>query len=99
MKILACAVTNRSADILKPHVMSLLAQELPKKTALDLAYISDNLSEEAEKVLETAGARVSTCLEKPPTAHYAVTETTHEWTLDVFGWLAREKQRLLELAR
>src|SRR5690606_15340026 len=91
-------VTNKSAEVLRPHIESILAQDLPKRVTLDLAYIADGLDAEAEKVLSDAGARVSEALPKPEAATYAVTEVTHEWSLASFGWLAREKQRLLDLA-
>lgn len=99
MRILVASVTNRTKDVLEPHIRSVLAQDLPKNTSIHLAYISDNLAEDAEKVLHDAGAEVAAALEKPGDASYEVAEETHHWSLPTFGWLAREKQRLLEHAK
>lgn len=98
MRILLASVTNRDVDVLTPHLASVKALRLPPDVTLDLAYISDDLSEDAERLLVDAGARIAAALPKPDDATYAVTEDTHEWAMPTFGWLAREKQRLLDLA-
>lgn len=98
MRILIASVTNASAEVLREHVASVRALELPPRVTTSLAYISDGLSDEALAVLEDAGADVADALPKPEDATHAVTEVTHEWALPTFGWLAREKQRLLDLA-
>ena len=99
MRILVASVTNKGPEILGPHIRSVLAQDLPPRVKVDLAYISDGLSEEALDILSEAGASVADALPKPDDATYAVTEETHEWNLPTFGWLAREKQRLLDHAK
>ena len=99
MRILVASVSNAPEDVLRPHVESVLAQDLPPRTVIDLAYISDGLSSEAEKVLVDAGARISEALPKTPETTYAVSEETHHWSPPTFAWLAYEKQRLLALAK
>ena len=99
MRILVASVTNREADVLAPHVASILAQALPKNTTIELAYVSDNLAPGALQILHDAGASVADALPREAPSGYSVSETTHEWGLSDFEWLAREKQRLLEHAR
>jgi hypothetical protein len=98
VRILVASVTNKPVEILQPHLASVLAQELPSRVKMDLAYIVDGVTPEAEALLVEAGARVAEALPKPSDATYNVTEETHEWSEPSFGWLAREKQRLLDLA-
>ena len=98
MKILAASVTNRDADVIAPHIASIRALELPANVTVDLAYISDNASSESLALLRDAGARIAEAYPKVAGEAYGVTEVTHEWNVPTFAWLAREKQRLLELA-
>lgn len=98
MRILIASVTNRDASILTPHIESIKRLRTPKGVTFDLAYISDGLSDDNARILLDAGARVSEALPKPPEAIHDVGETTTEWSIPTFGWLAREKQRLLDLA-
>jgi len=98
MRILIASVTNAPTDVLRAHLESVQALELPPRVKTSLAYISDGLSEEALDLLEEAGAEIAYALEKPEDATYARGEITHEWTIPTFEWLAREKQRLLEYA-
>lgn len=98
MKILVASVTNRSAEVLGPHIASVKALEIPKDVEVSLAYVSDGLDSESKRVLLEAGAEVLTASPKPSDASYAVTETSHEWNVPTFQWLAYEKQRLLDLA-
>ena len=99
MRVLAAIVTNRTLDVLEPHVRSLLAQDLPRNVTLDLAYIVDGCEEDCIKLLNDAGAEVSEALPKESGETYRVTEETHLWGLPTFAWLAREKQRLLDYAK
>ena len=98
MKILVASVTNRGAEVLGPHIDSIRGLELPKDVEVSLAYVSDGLDSTAKRVLLEAGAEVLPASPKPSDAAYAVTETSHEWNVPTFQWLAREKQRLLDLA-
>lgn len=98
MRILLASVTNRDLSVLTPHLESVKNLRLPPKTTMELAYISDGLGAEETTLLLDAGARVAAALPKPPNATYAVREERHDWSLPTFGWLAREKQRLLDLA-
>lgn len=99
MRILLASVTNAPADILRAHLDSVKTLRLPPRVTLDLAYTSDGLDDERLALLEEAGAGVDSALPKPDDARYARTENSHEWALPTFGWLAREKQRLLDHAR
>ena len=98
MKVLVASVTNRGPEIIAPHIASIKALEVPPKTEISLAYISDGAPNESLMLLEAAGARVALAQPKPPDASYAVTEVTHHWSLGSFAFLAREKQRLMDLA-
>jgi len=98
MKILVASVTNRSPEVIKPHIDSILGLEAPPETELSLAYISDSAPPETERLLAAAGARVAAASPKPADALYEVSEETHAWNLSTFAWLAAEKQRLLDLA-
>ena len=98
MKILISSVTNRDIDILAPHLERIKKLVLPSKTTVDLAYINDASPEAALKLLHDAGARVADAFPKTSGEAYGVTEKTHIWNLPTFAWLAREKQRLLDLA-
>ena len=98
VRVLAASVTNRAPDVLGPHLASLKALNLPRGVTLDFAYISDAAPPESERLLHEAGVRVATAYPKTSGEAYAITETTHEWNLPTFAWLAREKQRLLDLA-
>lgn len=99
MRILLASVTNAPPEILREHLNSVQNLSLPERVTLDLAYISDNLTPEALEMLSDAGASVADALPKPDDARYAVSEVGHDWALPTFGWLAREKQRLLDHAR
>lgn len=98
MKILVAAVSNASEEIFELHFNSVLAQEVSEGTTIEYAYISDGLSAASEQLVADAGGRVAGALEKPEGVAYEVSETTHAWGEPDFAWLAREKQRLLELA-
>jgi hypothetical protein len=99
MRILCASVSNAPIEILRPHLDSILAQDLPKRVTLALAYISDGLGPETEKMLHEAGARVAAASPKPANALYGVSEETHSWNTPTFDWLGAEKERLLELAK
>lgn len=98
MRILVASVTNRGSEVIAPHIASIRALDLPPRVEASYIYISDAAPPESVKLLTDAGATVFPALPKPADAGYAVTETTHEWNLATFAWLAREKQRLLDLA-
>lgn len=99
MKILLASLSNAPDEVFRLHFESVQAQKLPKGITLDYAYISDGLSEASESLVTDAGGQVAAALPKPDDASYSVTETTHEWSEPAFGWMAMEKQRLLELAK
>ena len=98
MKILAASVTNRGPEVLGPHLKRIQQLVLPRGVTLDLAYISDAAPPESEKLMHDAGVRVAAAYPKTSGEAYAVNETTHVWNLPTFVWLAREKQRLMDLA-
>ncbi len=98
MKILLASVTNRTKDVLGPHLGSIEALEVPEGVDLSLAYVSDGLGLPEIRLLERAGARVLGAAPKPAEAIYEAREETHVWNVPTFHWLAREKQRLLDLA-
>ena len=97
MRILISSVTNRDIDVLGPHLASVRALELPRGVTVDLAYISDNAPEASLAALRDAGARIAEAYPKTSGEAYAVNEETHVWNVPTFAWLAREKQRLLDL--
>lgn len=99
MRVLVASVTNRGPEVLKPHLDSVLAQELPPHVSVAYAYISDNAPQASLALLHAVpGMQVADATPKTPNATYAVTEETHLWNVETFAWLAREKQRLLDLA-
>ena len=96
-RVLAGAVTNAPPEILRAHLDTIRWQQV-NDVAVDLCYIADPaLPEESAEVLSSV-ARVLPAKPKPAEAEYAITSTTHHWTIPTFHWLAREKQRLLDLA-
>lgn len=99
MRVLIASVTNRAPDVLKPHLDSILALELPPRVSVAYAYISDAAPQASLELLHAVpGMDVADAAPKVSGEVYNVTETTHDWNVATFGWLAREKQRLLDYA-
>lgn len=99
MRVLVASVTRAEPAVLRAHLQTILWQQLPKSVSIDLLYITDPaLSDDAAMVLAAAGVRTMRASPKPQGAEYAVDSETHRWTIPTFHWLAREKQRLLDLA-
>lgn len=99
MNILIASITNTSPDILDAHLKTLKWQELPEGVEAEFFYFVDpEISGESVEVLRDHEIPFEYAEKKPQGARYEVTERTHEWTRGTFGWLAREKQKLLDRA-
>lgn len=96
-KILVGAVTRAAPNILEAHLRSIRWQRA--EAELELYYIADpELPQESHDLLREFDTRLLLASEKPEEALYEIDDTTHHWNQLTFGWLAKEKQRLLDLA-
>lgn len=96
MKILAGAVVRQQPVVLRAYLETLRAQVGDFK--LDFAFVDDCDDPDSKMMLMLAG-KVFQAGPKEHGSEYAVDETTHRWTLPLFAWLAKEKQRLIDYAR
>lgn len=98
-RILAGTIARQHPDVLAAHLRTMRWQDADVE--LDLVYIDDSEEQHAaENRDHFHGANVRR-LEpeaRPDGASYRVDETTHHWAVPTFHFLAREKQRLLDLA-
>ena len=97
LRILAGSCVRQHPDILKAHLACLKWQT--GKYDIDLAFVDDNDNAESSALLKDAAKYVLPADPKPQGAEYSVTSVTHNWTEPLFHWLAREKQKLLDLAK
>lgn len=94
MRILVASVTNKEPEILRPHLASITSQRLPKGVSVEYLYVVDPTS--TQGTLDTLRAHdVEVVAGDAKDAHYAVTEQTHEWSLEAFRWIGVQKQKLL----
>jgi GT2 family glycosyltransferase len=96
LKILVGSVTRQVPEVLKAHLETLKAQR--GDFTIDFAFVDDNENEESSTYLNLTG-KVFQAGPKQEGAEYSVSETTHHWTLPLFHWLGREKQRLIDYAK
>jgi hypothetical protein len=94
MKILAGACVRQSPDVLKAHLETLFWQRGDFK--LSYAFVDDNDDMDSKMMLP---GTVFPAEPKPQGAEYAVSSETHHWTEPTFGWLGRQKQRLIDYAK
>ena len=100
MKLLISSITRHPREILEAHLKTILWQDLPDNIEVEYFYLVDpDAPPETEEVLEEYGIPYDIAGPKPEGALYAVNETTHQWQIPTFHWLAREKQNLFEVAR
>jgi hypothetical protein len=97
IRILAGGCVRQTPEVLKAHIQTLLWQT--GKYKIDYAWVDDNDNPESSALLAEHAKYLLKADPKPEKAEYAVTNDTHHWTLPMFGWLGREKQKLLDLAK
>lgn len=98
MNILIASVAKQVDEIYLPHLKTLEWQDGDYVRRLHV--IADGLSWTARDALFKMGATVSDPpVPKPANARYGVSETTHEWSVETFHWLAALKQRILNYGR
>jgi hypothetical protein len=98
MRILAGSVCRQVPEVLAAHLSALKWQSL-KGVTVDLAFVCDNDDPASKQLLQDNAKFVLPAGAKPSDAVYGVTSETHQWSVPTFHWLAREKQRLLDLAK
>lgn len=100
MRVLAGAVCRQNADVLKAHLKTMQWQQL-RNVEVDFVYIDDSEGLEdasGSTILFDHECEVLQAGPRPQDATYEVAEGTHRWAVPTFYHLAREKQRLLDLA-
>lgn len=95
IRILAGTICKQVPEVLQAHLETMRWQRTDH-TKTDLVYVDDN-DDEASRDLLRRTARTLSAGERGA-AEYGVGEFTHGWNIAAFHRLAREKQRLLELA-
>jgi hypothetical protein len=96
IRVLAGTISRTHPDVLAAHLKTMLWQRVPG-AQIDLCYIDDNDDEASSELLRSEAARTIPAGERGD-AEYSVDEGTHRWNELAFHRLAREKQRLLDLA-
>lgn len=97
IRILAGTCVRTDPEVLAAHLQTMRWQHAPNAT-VDLVYIDDNDDAESSELLRSEATRTLPAGERDEAATYEVGERTHEWSIPAFYRLAREKQRLLDLA-
>lgn len=97
MKVLAASVTNKDESYLRPHLSSLLSQDLPEHVVVDYLYIADG--EQPLAVLDELEIPSALADPKDSSSQYAVSEEGHNWSKNTFYWLGAQKQKLLTYAQ
>lgn len=97
MKILAGTIVRQHPKVLAAHLETLAAQQLPADTTVDYAFIDDNDDSASSDLLRSFATRVIPAGPRD-SAEYAVDAVTHRWNVAAFHRMAREKQRLLDVA-
>lgn len=97
MRILAGSVCRQTPEVLDAHLKTLLWQK--GDFELDFFFVDDNDKAASSTMLRGVPRVTIVAAEpKPAAAKYAVNETTHDWNVPTFHWLARQKQRILDHA-
>ena len=98
MRVLCGSSVRERPTVLQAHLRALQAQVLPPDVEIDFAFVDDNTDPTSSALLEPF--RRLPCEPTDQAATYdGDSETTHEWNVPAFYRLARQKQRLCDLAR
>ena len=96
-KILIGSAVRQDAEVLKRHVKTLLAQELPPGVEVEYVFVDDCEGNEASVLFDLIpGVQVLPGEPRPEDAVYRIGKQTHEWSDETFDHLAKLKQKLLD---
>lgn len=103
MRVLCGSSVRERPRVLEAHLQRLCDQILPEDMTVDYAFIDDNENEESSVLLsQFFEPRNCTIFPAEPADAGAIydgdSELTHEWNVPAFRRLARQKQRLCDLA-
>lgn len=106
-KLLVASCVRQDATVLSACLATLGALDAPPGCSIEYAFVDDNAELKSTEVLaaficeQNVAGRKGHLLHaeaRPSDAHYAVGAVTHEWSTPTFVHLAKQKQRLLDLA-